>query len=748
MAIQQTTLLDLVSRPSPPERHEFLRTACFLSRSRKAAALLWLYDSSSQGDCYLLDRQIFISFSNNNTPRIETTDDPRLTGIFAHRKNTANGHSESDVDPKTNGKLKDWTEENGLVHTLALPLAKVRPMPDEEFVGFLQILTSDEISQEGNELLKYLAASLTQTIANRRETRLLELSKSLFRAIDDISSVDYVSCDQWFNYAARQLVLFTKAELCLVYSHNNRLQFTPTHGALKRPGDLDFKSLPLDPDCRIRQIATENRPIRLRRFLDENERMRVFGTPKYDATHLQSLKTILKDNINSLAACPVIVDNQTIAIIAVFNKTVHLANTFSKVDELALATVAKSLATSLPAARINSALDKLCSLQIDDALTAKIEAPTGIGSCSIFEWLSQHVPGVASLSLYRKPFGSRANGFRHLGGERLANVEPPPSSPFHVIQPLRIARGEQRFLHLYPLASDQSDSAVLCLSMRKAKLSPHEERILKHLVAEMGHLIRSEHISQMQLETLMQVRHVIRATLNGVGNIQPVLREYRRISESKDGDALLSSASFRKGLEKTEQFYVRTSVLLEEAKFLLEEISTSSLHLDRHSISDIVKDTCASMRCMAEYRGIEIRFHDKMHSDHRRVDLDRNLMQIALFNLVDNAIKYGYRDENVVVELESEDSNWIATVTDRGIHIPEEDREHIFQKFVRKTSGPHAAKRPGTGLGLAVAKSIIEAHGGSISVMSDIERKYPTVLAVTTFTVRLPRRITAPKAIK
>jgi signal transduction histidine kinase len=252
----------------------------------------------------------------------------------------------------------------------------------------------------------------------------------------------------------------------------------------------------------------------------------------------------------------------------------------------------------------------------------------------------------------------------------------------------------------------------------------------------------------MQLETLMQVRHVIRATLNGVGNIQPVLREYRRISESKDGDALLSSASFRKGLEKTDHFYVRTSAVLEEARFLLEEISTSSLHLDRHSISDIVKDTCASMRCMAEYRGIEIRFHDKMHSDHRRVDLDRNLMQIALFNLVDNAIKYGYRDENVVVELESEDSNWIATVTDRGIHIPEEDREHIFQKFVRKTSGPHAAKRPGTGLGLAVAKSIIEAHGGSISVMSDIERKYPTVLAVTTFTVRLPRRITAPKAIK
>jgi signal transduction histidine kinase len=747
MKSPQNILLDMVSRSSPPERHEFLEVACALSGSSVAAALLWLYDSNNpdnpntQCDCYLLDRLRLSDETQDDTQMRQLTDDASLTGTFAFRTSKEHLHNVNDVAPTKHAGLRAWMKDHGLKHDVALSLSKPTPANKGEFVGFLQVLTRDAISVENIILLRYLAESLTQTITTRRETRLLQLSKSLFKAVDEIEHKDYITCDQWYRYAARQLVRFTQAKLCLIYSHDSRLEFKATHGALLSNDDLDVTAVPLKPDCRIRQIANDKRSVRLKRFFDSQEREDVFGTDRYDETHLNALRDILQERVSSMAAHPVVVDKQTIAVIAVFNKTVHLATTFSKVDELALETVAKSLATSLPAARINSALDTLCRLQVDEALAPSTDVPDRSPSFSIYEWLKQHVPGVSALGLYRKPFGSRSNGFKSLGGD---------SSIEHVItvgkksksaQSFNSNTGELLFLHTYPIESN----ANLYVSMRKKALSPHEERILKHLIAEMSHLIRSEQDSQMTLETLIQVRHVIRATLNGIGNIQPVLREYRRLAQLRDGDGLISSASFRKGLERTEQFYRRTSVLLEEAKFLLEEISAQSLQLDRHVISDIVTETCASMRCMAEYRGINIRFHDKLNPEHRKVDVDRNLIQIVLFNLVDNAIKYGYRDEDVIVDLDSEDNDWVATVTNRGSYIEEDDRARIFQKFVRKPSGPHAAQRPGTGLGLAVAKSVIEAHGGTISVHSVLKRKYPSVLAVTTFKISLPRRIVVTK---
>jgi signal transduction histidine kinase len=102
----------------------------------------------------------------------------------------------------------------------------------------------------------------------------------------------------------------------------------------------------------------------------------------------------------------------------------------------------------------------------------------------------------------------------------------------------------------------------------------------------------------------------------------------------------------------------------------------------------------------------------------------------VLNNLLSNAIKYSPRGGVVRVELTTApDAAWVA-VTDSGIGIPAEELESIFEPFRRSSTTRDAI--PGVGLGLAVGRRIIEAHGGHIEVQSQLG-------VGTTFRVRLPR---------
>jgi signal transduction histidine kinase len=113
---------------------------------------------------------------------------------------------------------------------------------------------------------------------------------------------------------------------------------------------------------------------------------------------------------------------------------------------------------------------------------------------------------------------------------------------------------------------------------------------------------------------------------------------------------------------------------------------------------------------------------------------DRLHLQGALYNLLDNALKYGGDDIRVVVDrLEQQQAGVLIMVSDNGPGIPEEYRSKIFEKFFRVPSGNrHDVK--GHGLGLSYTRSAIEAHEGKITLQS---RK----LAGTSFIITLPDNI-------
>ncbi len=113
-----------------------------------------------------------------------------------------------------------------------------------------------------------------------------------------------------------------------------------------------------------------------------------------------------------------------------------------------------------------------------------------------------------------------------------------------------------------------------------------------------------------------------------------------------------------------------------------------------------------------------------------RVDVrgDPERLRQVLVNLIDNAVKYSPTGEPVEVRVTRGDGSVFVTVHDHGPGIAVEDQPLIFEKFGRVTAGN---SKPGTGLGLYIARSIAEAHGGSLEVSSAPGRG-------ATFTLRLP----------
>jgi len=157
----------------------------------------------------------------------------------------------------------------------------------------------------------------------------------------------------------------------------------------------------------------------------------------------------------------------------------------------------------------------------------------------------------------------------------------------------------------------------------------------------------------------------------------------------------------------------RLSVLVTEA-IQMARIEAGRVHLERESypVPELVESVLDKLRPMVRERSIDL----KLASDLPSVWVDRELIEIALRQLIDNALKYSPRDSPVSVSAESSDARVIVTVRDHGPGIPEEERSRIFEKFYRAEASRHQI--PGAGLGLVIAREIVQVHGGEVWVES------------------------------
>jgi signal transduction histidine kinase len=152
------------------------------------------------------------------------------------------------------------------------------------------------------------------------------------------------------------------------------------------------------------------------------------------------------------------------------------------------------------------------------------------------------------------------------------------------------------------------------------------------------------------------------------------------------------------------------------------------LELSRFDLPAAVDDAITLVRERASRQGVALR----CHLDGRVTELvaDERKVKQVLVNLLSNAVKFTPEGGSVEVRAVRNDDSLELEVSDTGIGIAPEDQQTIFEEF-RQLAGDHTQQIEGTGLGLSLAKRLVELHGGRIRVRSEVGRG-------STFTVSLP----------
>jgi signal transduction histidine kinase len=149
--------------------------------------------------------------------------------------------------------------------------------------------------------------------------------------------------------------------------------------------------------------------------------------------------------------------------------------------------------------------------------------------------------------------------------------------------------------------------------------------------------------------------------------------------------------------------------LLDVTRFSRGQFELSRRNVD---LRPILEDTVSRFRVISEHHTLRL----ELDGDHYIGYWDRDRLEQVLNNLISNAIKYSPDGGTVTIGARQEDGRAVVFVRDEGIGIPEEDLEHLFERFYRGSNETQGIK--GLGLGLYVTQRVVDAHGGEVRVTS------------------------------
>lgn len=163
----------------------------------------------------------------------------------------------------------------------------------------------------------------------------------------------------------------------------------------------------------------------------------------------------------------------------------------------------------------------------------------------------------------------------------------------------------------------------------------------------------------------------------------------------------------------------------------LSDLDERALELTPVNVPELLGDVVDAAGSIPAYEGRAVHlFIPKVPSPFPLVTGDRDLLVLAVYNLVDNALKFTSAKEPVEVRALDEGKDIVVEVADSGAGISSEDLPKIFEELYR---GSNARSTDGSGLGLALVNRIVALHGGRVDVRSRQEEPRGTV-----FTLRLP----------
>ncbi len=255
----------------------------------------------------------------------------------------------------------------------------------------------------------------------------------------------------------------------------------------------------------------------------------------------------------------------------------------------------------------------------------------------------------------------------------------------------------KRLIELLAVPMPQDGGAVLVMM----------DKTIQHQVLEMGK------------EFVSNASHELRTPITIIRGFAETLHDHPELPRPMADDIL---AKILRNCQRMETLVKNLLTLADIEKLPLNELHDCDLVW--------LAENCKQM-VLAIYGDALITIHPTAKEIHALAEPD--LLELAVMNLISNAAKYSRPPAQIDIRIWEKPGQVFLSVSDRGLGIPPEDVDHIFERFYTVDKA-HSRKLGGAGLGLAITKTIIDKHDGRIQVSSILG-------AGTTFTITLPKRI-------
>ena len=304
--------------------------------------------------------------------------------------------------------------------------------------------------------------------------------------------------------------------------------------------------------------------------------------------------------------------------------------------------------------------------------------------------------------------------------DELYEVDDARTDPRTLANPLVASEFGLRFYAAVPLkVKDGHNLGTLCvIDKHPRQLTNTQKKTLQYLADIL--------IDQLELRlaartAIYQQNQVLSIAAHDLKNPLTTLSVWAELAKDAKNDPGQLEKMLDKIKDAGEKMNRLVNDLLESAR---KEAGKVQLRFAATDIAGVVEKVVATNQVLANKKKIKLHFNPEMRP-YVNGDEDR-LTEIA-DNLVNNAIKYSPKEKNIFVTIREENDLAILQVQDEGQGFTEEDKKQLFQRFVKLSAEPTGGESS-TGLGLSIVKSLVDAHHGTIKLMSDGKNKGATFI--------------------
>jgi signal transduction histidine kinase len=256
------------------------------------------------------------------------------------------------------------------------------------------------------------------------------------------------------------------------------------------------------------------------------------------------------------------------------------------------------------------------------------------------------------------------------------------------------------------LKYSSSDVDLLVTIASQTALAVERLQLQEKLILEEMEKKRLEELSALKSEFVSSVSHELRTPLTSIQMFAETLLT-RKVKTPKKRDEYLRIIQ-----GESERLTRLINNVLDFAKI---ERGIKQYTLKPTNVKTVLEGVLKSLGYQFEERGFHVT--SRLPKGLPLVDADQDAVEEAVINLLSNAMKYSGKGRRIQVTMKAEKGSIAITVKDQGIGIPEAELPNIFEKFYRAREGT-AKYSAGAGLGLALVKHIMDAHGGEVKVQS------------------------------